>query len=253
MPMEITRDTVVEWLKKNHRSRAWLAKQCRVSDQAVSNWLREKNSQAISAAAEIKIRALMAEDEAKGEATPPQNLVLEFTDKEYTSIEQAALARGITIREWAKRLLNDASEMDVNEIAADLGGKISSFPSKPHLHAAAGSPVNAEVTDWDGADDTIMVGIYGLSMDPLLADGQVVPMRLKKSARNPFMKKGLIYLVEYDGGYSVKRYNTRKATEEEKGEEWVENGKVKVLESVNPTFPEIVIKQPLDWVAWLDQ
>jgi hypothetical protein len=67
------------------------------------------------------------------------------------------------------------------------------------------------------------------------------------------MKKGLIYLVEYDGGYTVKRYNTRSATAEEKGEEWVERGKVKVLESINPDFAEIIIKQPLEWVAWMDK
>ena len=67
------------------------------------------------------------------------------------------------------------------------------------------------------------------------------------------MKKGLIYLVEYDGAYTVKRYNTRSATAEEKGEEWVERGKVKVLESINPDFAEIIIKQPLEWVGWMDQ
>lgn len=30
-------------------------------------------------------------------------------------------------------------------------------------------------------------------------------------------------------------------------------GKVKVLESINPNFPEIIIKQPIEWVAWLDE
>ncbi len=77
-------------------------------------------------------------------------------------------------------------------------------------------------------------------------------MKHKRASRNPFMKKGLIYLVEYDGGYTVKRYNTRPAKADEKGEEWVERGKVKVLESLNPNFAEIVIKQPIEWVAWLE-
>ncbi|MEX1116797.1 MAG: hypothetical protein WEB53_16235 [Akkermansiaceae bacterium] len=54
------------------------------------------------------------------------------------------------------------------------------------------------------------------------------------------------------GGFTVKRYNTRPAKPDEKGEEWVERGKVKVLESENPEFPEIIIKQPGEWVAWLD-
>jgi hypothetical protein len=125
--------------------------------------------------------------------------------------------------------------------------------TRSHIMAAAGPPITAEVTDWDGADDTVLVRISGLSMSPRLNDGDVVAMRHKKISRSPHMKKGLIYLVEYDGGYTVKRYNTRKPTPDEQGEEWVENGKVKTLQSLNPTFPEIIIKQPLDWIAWLDE
>ena len=54
-----------------------------------------------------------------------------------------------------------------------------------------------------------MVKFSGLSMSPLLNDGDVIPMKHKRASRNPFMKKGLIYLVKYYGGYTVKRYNTR--------------------------------------------
>ncbi|MBK1881009.1 S24 family peptidase [Luteolibacter pohnpeiensis] len=148
-------------------------------------------------------------------------------------------------------IINFADELLRKEKEA---GKTVKFPAKANLHAAAGSPIAAEVMDWEGENDTVMVKINGLSMVPLLNDGDVVPMRLKKTARNPYMKKGLIYLVDYDGGYTVKRYNTRKATPEEKEElgEWIERGKVKVLESLNPDFPEIVIKQPIEWIAWLD-
>ncbi|MES2995888.1 MAG: S24 family peptidase [Verrucomicrobiota bacterium] len=123
---------------------------------------------------------------------------------------------------------------------------------KPHLLAAAGSPLAAEVLNWEGSDNTVHVKICGLSMVPLMHDGEVIAMRHKRAARNPYMKKGLIYLVEYDGGYTVKRYNTRPAKPEEQGQEWVERGRVKVLESINPDFPEIVIKQAVEWVAWFD-
>ncbi len=118
--------------------------------------------------------------------------------------------------------------------------------------AAAGSPILAEIMDWDGAHDTVLVKINGLSMVPLLNDGDVIEMKHRKASRNPFMKKGLIYLVEYDGGYTVKRYNTRPARPDEAGEEWVEAGRVKLLESVNPEFPEIIIKQPVEWIAWME-
>jgi hypothetical protein len=129
---------------------------------------------------------------------------------------------------------------------------ITALPKRPHLHAAAGPPLLSEVMDWDGDNDTVHVKINGLSMSPKLNDGDVIAMRHKKASRNPFMKKGLIYLVEYDGGFTVKRYNTRPARAEEKGEDWVENGKVKVLESLNPAYPEIIVKDALEWVAWLD-
>lgn len=129
---------------------------------------------------------------------------------------------------------------------------ISPATAKPHLQAAAGSPILSEVTDWDGADNTVRVRINGLSMEPRLHDGEVITMRHKRASRSPWMKKGLIYLVEYDGGYTVKRYNTRRAHAEEIGQDWAEDGKVKVLESLNPEFPEIIIKQPVEWVAWLD-
>lgn len=251
--MEVTRESVIEWLSKEHRSQSWLASQCDVSKQAVSNWLREKKPQAISAAAEIIIRQLMEEDAARDQAKPPHNLVLEFGDEEYEPVEKAALEHGMTIREWAKRILNEAATMGDDEFLALFSkGKLVQFPKKAHLEAAAGSPIGAEVTDWNGDDDTVRVKINGLSMIPLLDDGDIVAMRHKKASRSPYMKKGLIYLVAYDDGYTVKEYNTRTATDEEKGEEWVEKGKVKILKSLNPEYPEIIIKQPIEWIAWLD-
>lgn len=63
------------------------------------------------------------------------------------------------------------------------------------------------------------------------------------------MKKTSSTIVEYDGRGIVKRYNTRPAKPEEKGEEWVESGKVKVLESIKSASPEIIIQQPVEWVA----
>jgi transcriptional regulator with XRE-family HTH domain len=115
--MEVTKETVLKWLSDSRRSQTWLAQQCEVSKQAVSNWLRDKNNQPISAAAELKIRALMTEDAAAAQSAPPHNLVLEFTDKEYEPIEQAALANRETVRDWAKRLLNEAAGLNVDAFA----------------------------------------------------------------------------------------------------------------------------------------
>lgn len=139
--------------------------------------------------------------------------------------------------------------LDETSKAGGAGGEAI----RPHLLAAAGSPIGAEVLDWDEESGVVRVQVAGLSMLPLINDGEVIEMWHKSTSRNPYMKKGLIYLVEYDGGYTVKRYNTRRAYDHEKGEDWVERGRVKILESINPDFSEIIIKQPLEWVAWYEE
>lgn len=180
--------------------------------------------------------------------------ILDFEEHEWAILAAMARREGVTEAAFiAGRIRSYLAFYDSLKGGQNVT-EIVSFPApKAHILAAAGSPISAEVTDWDGADDTVMVKINGLSMFPMLNDGDVIAMKHKRISRNPYMKKGLIYLVNYDGGYTVKRYNTRPAIAEEKGEEWVEAGKVKVLESVNPEFPEIIIKQPLEWVAWLQK
>ena len=167
--------------------------------------------------------------------------------------ESAAEKRGIGLSEFIaisvkNQLDHDLENPPINPAKFIVGPYQA---HRPVLLAAAGSPIGAEVMDWDGDGDTVVVKACGLSMSPLIEDGEIVTMKHKRQSRSPYLKKGLIYLVNYDGGYTIKRYNTRPAKPEEKGEEWVERGKVKVLESVNPDYPEIVIKQPLEWVAWM--
>lgn len=189
--------------------------------------------------------AIEREEGRKAEVVPDQ-IALTPTPEQFEAWDRASrTANADTLKGWIIDELNKA--------AAEWRAKITPIRLKADIQAAAGSPICAEVVDWEGGNDTITVKINGLSMVPTLHDGDVVPMKLKRISRSPYMRKGLIYLVAYDGGYTVKRYNTRPATAEEAGEEWVENGKVKVLESDNEEFPEIVIKQPLEWVAWLDE
>lgn len=117
----ITRESVLKWLDQTSRKQTWLAQQCGVSKQAVSNWLREKNPQSISASAALKIQRLMAEDEAKRQAAQPHNLVLEFNTLENRNIEEAARRRNETRTAWAKRTLNEIAEIEV----ADLHLKVA--------------------------------------------------------------------------------------------------------------------------------
>lgn len=184
-----------------------------------------------------------------------------FSGAEIDRIDRAKKVGGYTslppmyrdaVIEFADRLLEKEipSIAPISSVAED--STPYRFTPRPNILAAAGSPIAAEIMDLEGVDDTIQVRIHGLSMEPVFHDGDVISMKHKRVSRSPYMKKGLIYLVQYDGGYTVKRYNSRPANPEEKGEEWVQNGKVKTLESLNPEYPEIIIKQPIEWIAWME-
>lgn len=116
--MEITRETVNEWLEAHSRGREWLAERCNVGVAAVGHWLNKKgDARPIPAEHQITISKLMAEDDAAAQSRPPHNLVLEFTNEEYEPIEMAALRERMTVREWSKHVLNGAADMDAEQFA----------------------------------------------------------------------------------------------------------------------------------------
>ncbi|WP_267907076.1 S24 family peptidase [Roseibacillus ishigakijimensis] len=179
-------------------------------------------------------------------------IAVEMTDQEFDLIENAANIVQTPFRDFVLRaaIARARQEMSVQE--ANI------TPLRPrqsaHLMAAAGSPISAEVLEEMDDSGIIRVQISGLSMEPKLHDGDIIEMRHKSKARSHFMKKGLIYLVEVEGGYAVKRYNTRKAREDEQDAEYLTpTGSVGVLESINPEFEPIDITCPVEWVAWLEE
>jgi hypothetical protein len=193
-------------------------------------------------------------------------LVLRPTDQQFDSWNREANAHGMLIKDWCIEALNAAAHVikgDFKAIPAYPAAIVAEEPgiyrakSQPHIHAAAGGPILADVQDWGGAGDTVLVKINGLSMMPLLNDGDVIAMKHKRASSTPFVAKGNIYLFAYDGGYTVKRYNTRPATQEEidAGIAYIspsdKKHKVRILQSLNPDFPEIVLKEEADWIAWL--
>lgn len=269
--MKVDRETVNQWLEEHRRDRQWLADQCDVGVAAVGHWLNMKGTaRPIPAQHQLTIRRLMEEDEAAKQAPPLQNLVLEFEPEEYAAIERAALADPPeSIREWAKRILNEAAELDVIEFARaarSIPAQESppvSFPEVPLLHAAAGSPVSADGDTWapdrDLGPGRFACQLHGDSMAPRYPDGSVVILRERESLKNPAPKKGQIYLFDLEGEKTLKVYETRLATEEE-----IESGlsyvsprdgktKVPVLRSLNPDFPEIAVRQNVEWIGWLDR
>lgn len=208
----------------------------------------------------------MEADEAAARAHTiiPQNLVLEFTRQEFRDICSAAAKDNLSPNEWSEKQLKQLVYGDIEEIASYL----SEFPTsmvaetgpkyttkkKAHIMAAAGSGIAAEVIDWEGTDGTVNVRACGDSMAPKFQDGDIITFRHKSTSRSPYMKKGLIYLVQLAGDWMIKRYNTRPATEEEKTAEYLtSSGTVGILESLNPTHKPIDITSPCEWAAWYDE
>lgn len=101
---QITRQSIRRWLLETGHSQKWLAESLNVSSQAVSNWLRPKNPQNISSRAANAIYALMETDRAKSDfgAKMPLQIVLDFSEEEFSILEQEALDKKQTLRDWAK-------------------------------------------------------------------------------------------------------------------------------------------------------
>lgn len=167
-------------------------------------------------------------------------------------IQEQAKAKGLTFSSFINNYFRERFESESS--AKGSSKTLSTSAKKAHLMAAAGPGIMAEVIDWEGEGDTVSVKICGNSMFPLLNDGDVIDMTHKKSSRSPFMKKGLIYLVQLDGEWMVKRYDTRKAKPDEKGADYLtSHGTVGVLKSENPEFKDIDITGPCEWAAWLSE
>jgi hypothetical protein len=264
--MDITRETVLKWLEDQRRSHTWLAEQCGKTIQAVSNWLREKNPQAISASAKITIAKLMAEDAAANEAKPPHSLVLEFNDDDYESIENAALRSNKSIRNWAKDTLVGIADVDVVALAKFLGGRdhltIYTQPEEPiskiaeneipyrvHsfeiplLRAAAGFPIIADAeiveVEKDYGQGRFLLELRGDSMEPQFNDRQRVVLRDKSTLKRPVLKYGEFYAFVHNGSTTFKMWAKDKSGN-------------KVLRSLNPEHADIPADENTDWIGWFD-
>jgi hypothetical protein len=264
-------DDIPYRMKKLDVDRAWLAEQCDYSLRTVSAILAPNASPANKTEKALRrIWEALDREEARQQSPvallEQHQLVLRPSDQQFDSWNREANAHGMLIKDWCIEALNAAAHVikgDFKAIPAYPSAIVAEEPgiyrakSQPHIHAAAGGPILANVQDWEGAGDTVLVKINGLSMMPLLNDGDVIAMKHKRASSTPFVAKGKIYLIAYDGGYTVKRYNTRKATQEEidAGIAYIspsdKKHKVRILQSLNPDFPDIVLKEEADWIAWL--
>lgn len=139
---------------------------------------------------------------------------------------------------------------------------IIAFPEIPLLHSAAGTPIAADGETYAPTREVgagrFAVQLHGDSMAPRYPDGSIVILRERESLKKPVLKKGQIYLFVAGGEKTLKVYQTRVATpaEIEAGLSYVSprDGKTKVpvLRSLNPAYPEIVAKEPIEWLGYLD-
>lgn len=268
--MEVTPDSVKEWLdryKDVGRDRYWLAEKCESEKRTVDNWL--SSPAGIPAKAKLIIEKLMkadqAEEAAKAQTDSPQLscLALHITTDDLNEWAKAyKLSKADTLEQWAidtvrssiRAAMDSESEEHYNIIA---------FPEIPLLHVAAGIPITSDSEMFSPSREygkgRFGARLHGDSMAPKYPDGSIVILRQKDTLNNPQLRKGDIYLFVVAGEKTLKRYNTRLATHEE-----IESGvsyvsrvdgkkKVAILESLNPNFPEIIAKEPIEWLGWLDK
>ena len=239
-------DEIKDLRKEKKLTQEQLGELCGVGKSAVSHWESGKDN---PSGPSLKILQQLRDGDL---------VVSEISDLEMKLLDQNVLAGAFKSREdyltaSLKHLLVHGGFMSIQ--GKTPPSNITPLPKKKaNLMAAAGSSIDAEVLDWGMGSDTVSVQIVGDSMSPKFSDGDVIDMRHRDGARSPFMKKGLIYLVHYDGGYMVKRYNTRKARADEKDADYLTpNGTVGRLESINPGFPTLDITGPCKWDAWFDE
>lgn len=181
-----------------------------------------------------------------------------------------------TLKEWAIHGLNELAEekaapkpgqipvggFHLNSSPVQPPENVIAFPDIPLLHAAAGSPVTADADTYtpvrDYGSGRFAVQLHGDSMEPKYRNKSIVILREKNTLDSPFPKKGQIYLFVQNGERTLKIYDTRLATKEEIENElsYVSKAdgktKVKILRSINPDHPEILAKEPIEWLGWLD-
>jgi SOS-response transcriptional repressor LexA len=241
--MDINRETVNEWLAANRRGREWLAERCRVGVAAAGHWLNKKGeARPIPAEHQITIRRLMEEDAANAQAAPLHNLVLEFDDAAYGSIEAAALRSGVTIRQWASQTLNDAGKMDVNDILAAMPKEYDAPRHWLDLVGgiAAGAPILSDVpaapipSPREYGPDHYALRVFGRSMEPRVRDGATIVVQRLPDGHTP--RQGNLVVYSDGHGLTLKELAYRKARA---GEEGNSLGRVAVLRSLNPEFPEV--------------
>jgi SOS-response transcriptional repressor LexA len=245
--MNPTKDQIKIWLKHPDRNRAWLADACRVAKITVDRWL--SSSIDVPPKQLIRIAQLMAAPEEKPPVSKPVEsvLVIKTTPEENEAWSKAALAKGQILADWAITAIQSVYQAEQEEtqhiIARSSIPPLASHPS--HWidlcgGIAAGSPISSDAPHEPipvanaYPIDCYALRVFGHSMEPKIADGSTIVVQRLTAGNHPKQGKFVVYSDAY--GLSLKKLAYRKA---KAGEEANSLGKVAILESTNPDFPEV--------------
>lgn len=95
--MDLSKSEVIDWLKREGRSKDWLARKFNVEPRTVGNWL-DRSDRDIPERHIPKIIELM-----KADSEPRHSLTIKVTTEEFEELESRARAAGLTILEYATK------------------------------------------------------------------------------------------------------------------------------------------------------
>lgn len=237
---EITPQEIVDWLKQNGHSRDWLAEQTGASATTVSGWLATGKPRPIPAPTLRLIERLMCDDllgEPQYSFADAKVIRKAMVQEGYTSlrdfVRDAVVANARRIMGAKDKIVEMRAEAENPPQAGDR------FWAKLLGGIAAGAPIEAVEEEEIPVgkaypDDHYALRVFGKSMEPKIPDESVIIVKRWKDMGFP--KKGTIVVYSDRNGSSLKEFGYRPA---EEGDENASLGKVPVLRSINPAFPNV--------------
>ena len=195
------------------------------------------------------------EDRQRGSNTLPAPLghrvFLEPTEAQFDRWMEAVYAKpGRNFDTWSKEGLDAIAKEELAAIKLKIVSDLSEHAEDPSpVHwlplrggIAAGAPISSDATDGDRVRVAKeyppvchALRVFGHSMEPDIADGALVVVKALPEGHKP--KQGRIVVYRDSNGLSLKRLAYRKSMPGDESANAL--GKVAVLESINPEFPDV--------------
>ncbi|QJE95991.1 S24 family peptidase [Luteolibacter luteus] len=238
---EITAAEITNWLSENGHSREWLAAQTGTSVGTVANWLAANKPRPIPVPTLKLIERLMCDDllgAPQYSYSDAKVIRRAMAQEGYTSLHD--FTRDAVVAN-AKKIMGAREKIvELQTEAADPAAK--RFWKTMLGGVAAGAPIayvaEAEIeVGKEYPEGCYALKVFGASMEPKVSDGATIIVEPWDRTRTP--KKGTIVVYSDASGSSLKEYGYRAATEADDPERVNSVGKVAVLRSLNPSFPDI--------------